>query len=183
MEQFPSLSSAFRAYKASRTFARSESHLTMPSLRAPVGAFSLTLALALLPHITASYLTPIPVKTAALSFPFSQVYPLPTVAPLAPPPALLMRQNDDDDTSSIDTALIGPDNTCGYISKRPGASFYCPASYTCIFFTAKSNLPGNVACCNENDCGAKITCMDYQQVVESSRCDDGCMVDPFTLKW
>ena len=149
----------------------------MPSSREIAGVLALTFAL--LPYATASYLAPLPARTAIPSFPLSQIYPLPTKAPSLPT-ALLAR---DDDKSSTDTALMGPDSICGYISGRPGASFYCPASYTCIFFTAKPDLPGHVACCNENDCGVKLTCMDYQQVVQSSSCDNGCMVDPFTLKW
>lgn len=151
----------------------------MPSFSGAAGIFAL--AFALLPHTVASYITSLPARTEIPHYPLSQVYPLPTKAP-ASPGALLVR-DDDDETSSVETALFGPDSVCGYISGLPGASFYCPASYQCIFFTAKTTQDGNVACCNTDACAAKLTCMDYQQVVESSRCDDGCMVDPFTLKW
>lgn len=153
----------------------------MPSLRGAAGILAVAVALGHLPHTVASYITPLPARTEIPHFPFSQIYPLPTNAP--PPPAALLARDDDNETTSIETVLMGPDSVCGYISGRPGASFYCPASSQCIFFTAKSTQDGNVACCNTDACAAKITCMDYQQVVESSRCDDGCMVDPFTLKW
>lgn len=147
----------------------------MPSLIATAGA----LALALLPHTTASHIA-LPARTTAPSFPLSQIYPLPTNGPALP--ALLVR-DDDDDESTVDTVLVAPDSVCGYISGRPGAEFYCPASDQCILFTAKEDLPGNVACCNTDSCSAQITCMDYKDIVESSSCDDGCMVDSFTLKW
>lgn len=171
---YPYLSGPERRDRSSPTL---QLGLTMFSFCAPTGV--LALALSILPHTSASYLAPLPARTAVPHFPISQVYPLPTKAP-SPPGALLAR---DDETSSIETALMAPDNVCGYISGRPGAEYGCAPSAQCVFFTAKTTQDGNLVCCNTDTCAGQITCMDYQQVVESSRCDDGCMVDTFTLKW
>lgn len=148
----------------------------MPSLRLPL---TLTALAALLTPTPASELPLLPSKTAP-NFPFSQVHPLPTRGPH--PPDLLARQASSSSTSA-QTVLGAPDNTCGYISGRPGASFFCPVGNSCFFFTAQATLSGQVVCCDLDSCQARLACMDYDDVITRSRCDGGCMVDAFTLKW
>lgn len=120
-------------------------------------------------------------RTAHIDFPFDQVLPLPTQAPSVPRQYLAARQNAA--ASSKTTAYVGPDNICGYIEGRPGASLYCPAGANCVLFTAQPTMTGAVACCNTDACNIRLTCLDYNQVISQSLCDNGCMVDAFTLKW
>ncbi|PKS09734.1 hypothetical protein jhhlp_004355 [Lomentospora prolificans] len=116
-------------------------------------------------------------ETGAFVFPFDQITPWPTQAP--EPPAQLVAARADSTTTTV---YVGPDNICGYIDGRPGASLYCPAGANCVLFTAQPTMSGAVACCNADACNLRLTCMDYNQVVSSSLCDNGCMVDAFTLK-
>lgn len=115
--------------------------------------------------------------TTVFNFPLDQVNPRPTPAPYD---FLKARQ----ETSSSQTVLVAPSNTCGYVSGRPGAAFTCNgADANCLFFTADSTLRGAVACCNSDVCGARVTCYDRDAIASSSVCDNGCLVDTFTLKW
>ncbi|KAI1745316.1 hypothetical protein F4680DRAFT_99094 [Xylaria scruposa] len=67
------------------------------------------------------------------------------------------------------TVLIAPDNTCGYVSGRPGA------------FIIQEDF-GRAGCCQGDNCGLRATCLDYNQVYSQSACDNGCLQDTFTLK-
>ncbi|KAI1428857.1 hypothetical protein F5Y12DRAFT_710804 [Xylaria sp. FL1777] len=87
---------------------------------------------------------------------------------------LFKRQSGDQ------TVLIGPDNTCGYVSGRAGAPITCNNDYTCAFIIEQNF--GRAGCCQGDNCGIRATCYDYQQVYSSSACDDGCLQDTFTLK-
>ncbi|OIW27309.1 hypothetical protein CONLIGDRAFT_715815 [Coniochaeta ligniaria NRRL 30616] len=112
---------------------------------------------------------------------------IPTIAadsisprPTLPPSFRGLRKRQ---SSSSDTFLIGPDQTCGFISGLPGAGFACDAaSDSCVLVPATSATPGFVGCCDDNDCGFRVTCLDYDQVSSSSLCDNGCMQDTFTVK-
>lgn len=112
---------------------------------------------------------------------------LPTIAadsvsprPTLPPSFQGLRKRQ---TSSSDTFIIGPDQTCGFISGLPGAGFACDAaSDTCVLVPATSAIPGFVGCCDDQDCGFRVTCLDYDQVSLSSLCDNGCLMDTYTLK-
>ncbi|KAI5864265.1 hypothetical protein GGS23DRAFT_595900 [Durotheca rogersii] len=87
---------------------------------------------------------------------------------------LVKRQNGQ-------TVLIGPDNTCGFVSGRPGAAFTCNGrSATCALVTTSTY--GRVACCNGGSCGIRATCIDYRDYVLSSACDNGCAADTYTVK-
>ncbi|KAI0181967.1 hypothetical protein GGR52DRAFT_62549 [Hypoxylon sp. FL1284] len=100
--------------------------------------------------------------------------PLPEITS---PPSLheLLRRQDQQ------TILVGPDNTCGYVDGRAGAAYTCNgANITCAFMTA-SNY-GAVACCDNESCEARLSCLDYREVYRSSKCDIGCMQDTFTVK-
>ncbi|KAI0453218.1 hypothetical protein F5B21DRAFT_505610 [Xylaria acuta] len=78
------------------------------------------------------------------------------------------------------TVLIAPDNTCGYVSGRPGAAVTCNGDYTCAFVIQEDF--GRAGCCQDDNCGLRATCLDYDQVYSQSACDDGCLQDTFTLK-
>ncbi|KAJ2970955.1 hypothetical protein NUW58_g9547 [Xylaria curta] len=95
-----------------------------------------------------------------------------TQAPEVDVRALLRRDTGDN------TVLIGPDNTCGYVSGRPGAPITCNNDYTCAFIIQENF--GRAGCCEGNDCGLRATCLDVRQVSRS--CDNGCLQDTFTLK-
>ncbi|KAI0513158.1 hypothetical protein F5B22DRAFT_275767 [Xylaria bambusicola] len=88
---------------------------------------------------------------------------------------LFKRQSGGDQT-----VLIGPDNTCGYVSGRAGAPITCNNDYTCAFII-QDNF-GRAGCCDGDNCGLRATCLDYSQVYYSSACDNGCLQDTFTLK-
>lgn len=109
-----------------------------------------------------------------------------TPKPTSPPGGLTKlhkRKSSDEDDDEGSTALVAPDNTCGYVSARPGAHFTCSSDYSCVFFTASSSYTGYVGCCGDVDCGVRLDCIDYDGYYSSSYCDDGCRVDAFTLKW
>ncbi|KAI0472483.1 hypothetical protein F4859DRAFT_515326 [Xylaria cf. heliscus] len=78
------------------------------------------------------------------------------------------------------TVLIAPDNTCGYVSGRPGAAVTCNGDYTCAFVIQEDF--GRAGCCQGDNCGLRATCYDYNQVYSQSLCDDGCLQDTYTLK-
>ena len=44
-------------------------------------------------------------------------------------------------------------------------------------------FPGRVGCCDDNDCGFRLACLDLSAVSSASLCDNGCKVDSFTAKW
>jgi len=122
----------------------------------------------------------LPHATRSVDLPGDGWTPRPT-----PPPGglrpLIKRQINSDDDEDGTTVLVAPDNTCGFISALPGALYACSPTYSCIFFTA-ATYTGNVACCDDFQCGARLTCVDYDSYYSSSACDDGCRVDAFTVK-
>ncbi|KAI0124938.1 hypothetical protein BJ170DRAFT_482691 [Xylariales sp. AK1849] len=115
---------------------------------------------------------------AAIAQPTDASIPHPTfkMPTITPPPSLheLLRRDE------VETILVGPDNTCGYVSGLLGAAYTCgnTAAY-CAFVTTASY--GAVACCDTAECAFRVDCVDYQQI-SSSQCDNGCMVDAFTVK-
>ncbi|OLN92211.1 hypothetical protein CCHL11_01597 [Colletotrichum chlorophyti] len=131
--------------------------------------------LALLSSLADAKLYAIPEATTTFNFPLDQLDPQPTEAPTY---ADLKRRQSP---AAITTVLVAPDNTCGYVSGRAGAAYTCATAASCIFFTASSTNPGRVACCNTQDCGVYRTCYDSVQI-SSSLCDNGCLVDQYTLK-
>ncbi|KAH8907079.1 hypothetical protein BR93DRAFT_968628 [Coniochaeta sp. PMI_546] len=117
-----------------------------------------------------------PTETFVPTIVADSVSPRPTL----PPSIRGLRKRQ---TSSSDTFLIGPDQTCGFISGLPGAGFACDAATdSCVLVPATSATPGFVGCCDDQDCGFRVTCLDYNEVSSSSLCDNGCMVDTFTVK-
>lgn len=135
---------------------------------------------------TSAWRLDLPKATVSVDLPLDGWTPKPT-----PPPgglrSLRKRQFNDEEGDDEDedgtTVLLAPDNTCGYVSGRPGAHFTCSGTYDCVFFTASAPLTGNVACCDDFNCGVRIDCINYEEYYSSSACDDGCDVDAFTLKW
>ncbi|RYP80089.1 hypothetical protein DL770_006372 [Monosporascus sp. CRB-9-2] len=93
-----------------------------------------------------------------------------------PPSALDLKKRQE-----VHTALVAPDNTCGYISGRAGAAYRCNVQTEQCAFVTMSGF-GFVACCNELDCGMRVTCLDYEQIYTSSLCDYGCSQDTYTAK-
>lgn len=79
-----------------------------------------------------------------------------------------------------ETVLIGPDNTCGYVSGRPGAPITCNGAYTCALIYGEDY--GRAGCYSDPNYGIRATCYDYRQVYAQSACDDGCLQDTYTLK-
>lgn len=70
------------------------------------------------------------------------------------------------------------------LTEGAGAGFACDAATdSCVLVPATSATPGFVGCCDDQDCGFRVTCLDYNEVSSSSLCDNGCMVDTFTVKW
>lgn len=116
-----------------------------------------------------------PMKTLLPSIHADAMSPRPTEAPAFH--ELLRRQ------SSGETVLVAPDNTCGYVSGLPGAGYACNAvSATCVLAPSTTGRRGFVGCCDTADCGIRLTCLDLTQISSSSLCDNGCMVDTFTVK-
>lgn len=109
-----------------------------------------------------------PKPTVSLVLPLDGITPRPTLGPGQD--ELRKRQ------SAAETVLVAPDNTCGYVSGRPGAAYTCAAGGQCVFFTSTATLPGAVACCNSNTCNLRAACLDAAAVSVSSLCDSGCQV-------
>ncbi|RYO86216.1 hypothetical protein DL766_003574 [Monosporascus sp. MC13-8B] len=93
-----------------------------------------------------------------------------------PPSALDLKKRQE-----LQTVLVGPDNTCGYISGRAGAVYSCNVQTAQCAFVSTAGF-GAVACCNEYDCGLRVACLDYGEIYLSSSCDYGCLQDTFTVK-
>lgn len=121
-----------------------------------------------------------PQPTVAADYALEGISPKPTAAPGVH--ELLKRQSASGSISSDTTVLVAPDNTCGFISGRPGAAYSCGVGGTCLFLTAEAPRTGNVACCDGEDCNFRATCIDYDQYYTQSICDDGCKVDAYTTK-
>ncbi|KAI1388299.1 uncharacterized protein F4822DRAFT_241342 [Hypoxylon trugodes] len=80
-----------------------------------------------------------------------------------------------------DTVLVGPDNTCGFFDGRPGAVYSCNGKdVTCALVTTSTY--GAVACCDGDECGLRVACIDYKEFMLSSACDGGCVQDTYTVK-
>ncbi|KAI6780369.1 uncharacterized protein J7T54_007218 [Emericellopsis cladophorae] len=122
----------------------------------------------------------LPHATRSVDLPGDGWTPRPTAPPGGLRPLIKRQINSADDEDGT-TVLLAPDNTCGFISALPGALYACSPTYSCVFFTA-ATFTGNVACCDDFQCGARLTCIDYDSYYSSSACDDGCRVDAFTVK-
>ncbi|KAF7514512.1 hypothetical protein G7054_g15249 [Neopestalotiopsis clavispora] len=82
--------------------------------------------------------------------------------------------------ADIETVLVGPDNTCGYVSGLLGAAYTCQnQNAVCAFVTAANT--GYAACCDDSNCAFVADCMDASQV-ENGDCNNGCMNDIYTAK-
>jgi hypothetical protein len=109
--------------------------------------------------------------------------------PTAPPATRTLKRRavtSSQTTTQEITITIAPDNTCGYISERLGASRACPLNDWCYFFPpvpAQSFTNGGVLCCGETSCQYHATCVNSEEYFVSSKCDGGCEVDNYTLKW
>ncbi|KAF5590214.1 hypothetical protein FPCIR_6477 [Fusarium pseudocircinatum] len=108
--------------------------------------------------------------------------------PTAPPATRTLKRRavtSSQTTTEEITITIAPDNTCGYISERLGASRACPLNDWCYFFPAvpaQSFTNGGVLCCRETSCQYHATCVNSEEYFVSSKCDGGCEVDNYTLK-
>ncbi|KAI0416401.1 hypothetical protein F5X98DRAFT_181977 [Xylaria grammica] len=87
---------------------------------------------------------------------------------------LSKRQSEDQ------IVLIGPDNTCGFISGRFGAPVTCDSGNTCAFVYDTSY--GRAGCCDGDDCVIHDACLDYSEIYTRSACDVGCFQDSLTVK-
>ena len=96
----------------------------------------------------------------------------------------LFKRNSSSDSPTV---YLAPDATCGYISGRAGAGYTCYTGYQCVFLTASSVqnslVQGHVACCDSESCNLRKDCIDYDSLMSSSVCDQGCQEDVYTLKW
>ncbi|KAK5660976.1 hypothetical protein OQA88_12352 [Cercophora sp. LCS_1] len=118
---------------------------------------------------------PGPRETAALVIPADAQSPRPTIGPALH--QYLKRQSNEQ------TVLVAPDNTCGYVSGQSAAVYTCVDSTNhCVFVTALDGGAGAAGCCNNNECGFRVACLDYEQIVSSSLCDANCKADSFTEK-
>lgn len=78
------------------------------------------------------------------------------------------------------TVLVGPDNTCGYVSGLLASAYTCnDVKAQCAFLTY-ANI-GAVACCNSATCGFRLDCVDYARLSTSS-CGASCQNDMNTVK-
>ncbi|RYP69437.1 hypothetical protein DL771_006089 [Monosporascus sp. 5C6A] len=93
-----------------------------------------------------------------------------------PPSALDLKKRQE-----VQTVLVGPDNTCGYINGRAGAVYSCNEQTALCAFVTNADF-GAVACCNEVVCGLRVACLDYEEIHSSSLCDYGCLQDTYTVK-
>ncbi|KAM7208629.1 hypothetical protein V8F20_001052 [Naviculisporaceae sp. PSN 640] len=116
---------------------------------------------------------PGPDPTLKVVIPLNAQSPRTTDPPAVP--EILRRQSGSNRT---DTLIHAPDNTCGYISGRLGASLACYSTRTCVFVPSQE-LRG---CCDETDCGFLRACRDIEEASNSRSCDDGCLMDTLTLK-
>ncbi|KAL7951041.1 hypothetical protein V8C42DRAFT_308355 [Trichoderma barbatum] len=135
---------------------------------------------ALLAAADARNLNQLPRATAASDYAFDGFSPKPTEAIKFPFHHAIQRRAGSS-SSSAETVYLAPDATCGFISGLAGAGYTCGVSATCVFFTS-STAPGHVACCNSVECNARNTCINYEEFFSSSKCNDGCRLDTFTLK-
>lgn len=122
-----------------------------------------------------------PAITGTVVLPLDGFSPMPT----APPGLHELMRRANSESSELETVYLAPDNTCGYVSGRPGAGYTCfGTSVTCVFFTSASTRnSGAIACCDDLSCNLRVSCIDYNGYYSSSQCDDGCQVDAYTLKW
>ncbi|KAM0440775.1 hypothetical protein ACHAPT_000076 [Fusarium lateritium] len=120
-----------------------------------------------------------PEPTSIVALALDGVSPAPTTPPRLHD--IFRRANDNKDDPT--TVLVAPDATCGFVSGRLGAPFVCDDSdYPCIFITPEASRSGAIACCNADGCATRASCVNFNEFFSSSKCDDGCAVDEFTLK-
>ncbi|KAF5021547.1 hypothetical protein F66182_6404 [Fusarium sp. NRRL 66182] len=88
---------------------------------------------------------------------------LDTVAPMQTDPPTTFDLERRQATSDQITITIAPDNVCGFISERMGASRACPVDDHCYFFPPVPSLSfenGGVLCCGSTSCQYHATCID-----------------------
>ncbi|KAI1873821.1 uncharacterized protein JN550_003090 [Neoarthrinium moseri] len=82
--------------------------------------------------------------------------------------------------ADVETVLVAPDNTCGYVSGLLGAAYTCGnTNGYCAFITTAAF--GAVACCNSGGCDFRTDCRDREQISDGD-CGNGCMNDIYTVK-
>ncbi|KAF5981609.1 hypothetical protein FBULB1_4656 [Fusarium bulbicola] len=95
--------------------------------------------------------------------------------PTAPPATRTLKRRavtSIQTTTEETTITIAPDNTCGYISERLGASRACPLNDWCYFFPpvpAQSFTNGGVLCCGETSCQYHATCVNSEEYFVSTQ--------------
>ncbi|KAH7035937.1 uncharacterized protein B0I36DRAFT_382547 [Microdochium trichocladiopsis] len=113
--------------------------------------------------------TNVPRRTAGLP-PDAQITPGPSVAP-----ELLRRD-------SYWTALVAPDNTCGFLNGENDNPWMCGNSaYSCAIITTSSPPFGRLGCCSSGVCGIKADCVNGGAGL-STRCGAACQSDTETVK-
>ncbi|UNI20196.1 hypothetical protein JDV02_006309 [Purpureocillium takamizusanense] len=119
----------------------------------------------------------IPQATRSVVLPADGMSPRPTVPPSMH--ELLRRQ---DSTSYKLTMAVAPDNTCGYISGNASWAYTCGPSATCGLVFSQPTHSGVVMCYNDGGSNFRFGCMDYNDIVSSSKCGDSCAQDTLVLK-
>ncbi|KAF5235666.1 hypothetical protein FAUST_6951 [Fusarium austroamericanum] len=100
--------------------------------------------------------------------------------PTAPP---ILNLHGRAEASDQIVLSIAPDSICGFISERAGASRACPVNNRCYFFPPQSKEHGGVICCGKTTCQYHAACVNSREYFQLSKCDGGCEVDNYTLKW
>ncbi|KAH7193476.1 uncharacterized protein B0J16DRAFT_395393 [Fusarium flagelliforme] len=104
------------------------------------------------------------------------------IAPKPTAPATAFNLLQRAEASDQIVLSVAPNNVCGYISGRLGASRVCPAEDRCYFHPPPSSSNGGVICCGKTTCQYHATCINSRDYFQSSKCIGGCEVDNFTLK-
>ena len=105
------------------------------------------------------------------------------IAPKPTAPATAFNLLQRAEASDQIVLSVAPNNVCGYISGRLGASRACPAEDRCYFHPPPSSSNGGVFCCGKTTCQYHATCINSRDYFQSSKCVGGCEVDNYTLKW
>lgn len=86
-------------------------------------------------------------------------------------------------SNTLLTAMIAPDNTCGWISASVAVPYTCGAGATCGLVLAQKTLSGVVMCFNDVEYNFRFGCIDYDSYFSSSACDHLCAENTQVMKW
>ncbi|CEI60378.1 unnamed protein product [Fusarium venenatum] len=90
-----------------------------------------------------------------------------------------VRRQETSTSEDADIITIAPDETCGYLSGRPGSPIICDNQETCMWMKAIGIICGKFD--ESDDWVVHQQCYDLEMATDPSFCDEACAADTLAL--